>query len=745
MRADAVKELLEHLVLERTGPAEATVGMISLPLPRELAADVRIDHPAAAMLPVGWWERNKVARRAIAYVLDDTGVPEGLRLTDGPSPDADPPDAWQFRTEPTLERLSFNPHSFRDVDGLRGVPAEDCLTAQAELRLTFGGRTLALQAGATGPKGGPYYWENVQIDPLWRNPVAQAIRVGGVIYNEDTYLWADLYLLLFRNGVVDVAAHFVNTKLHIKGYDFQGLPVIRLGGDAVQGRSVTLPAGGPRVDLGGTSLNLGDAAILCSDEHPGRIEEADGEALWYPVSRTFNPQVEDAPPTEWYAGFARTVRFQFSLSGAAPVIARYRAPAWWYAVSGEPWPWGYLPVRGQFDRLGEILTDSVRASMTRGRFDAGSGGSANDGDGGQGMMHNYYHTGRPEILHDALDHCYYWADLAVDHSDFTVHQWIGGWPWKTCAYTKFRDVLYGYLETGDPYLRDTCEMAAEAYWAWFRANWPRCSIGRDNFEMGAWALMWRFFDSQHARERTEELVRMSRTVLESRGTIGGQMGAGPHPGYLSSLYMTGVTMLSMLDVAEAVIEKDGDCACTDGLLAALRQLHVQFIRDDREMFPSSYGHPMKKEGPKYSAMWVIMALRIYSQTARLQGDEDDVTREGLDRALETSTPPLEKWAVSGRHVMYYLNPIYADAMLLGARLAGEGVEIAPLGEPDTWPQERTVETPYGDLTVRLSDEAGAAVLSFEAERPFPVVVRYNGTVMETSSTGRCALLAGSPS
>ena len=35
MRANAVKELLKHLVLERTGPAEATVGMISLPLPRE--------------------------------------------------------------------------------------------------------------------------------------------------------------------------------------------------------------------------------------------------------------------------------------------------------------------------------------------------------------------------------------------------------------------------------------------------------------------------------------------------------------------------------------------------------------------------------------------------------------------------------------------------------------------------------------------------------------------------------------
>ena len=73
-------------------------------------------------------------------------------------------------------------------------------------------------------------------------------------------------------------------------------------------------------------------------------------------------------------------------------------------------------------------------------------------------------------------------------------------------------------------------MAGEAYWAWYRVNWPRSAIGRDNFELGGWALLWRFLRTAHARERTLELVRMSRVVLESRGCIGGQMSAGPHPG-----------------------------------------------------------------------------------------------------------------------------------------------------------------------------------------------------------------------
>jgi len=726
------------LRLERTGPAEAAVGMISLPFPPDVAGSVSVAHPAAAMQPVAWWKRRELARRAIVYVVDDAGVPDELRLTDEALAQAEPSEAWDVRTELTLERRSYTRHAFSDIEGLRGVPAEECVTAQAELLLRFGGRTLVLQAGGTGPRGGPYYWESVQVDPLWRNAVAQAFRVGGVIYNEDTYLWADIFLVLFCNGVADVAAHFLNTKLHIKGYDFQGLPMIRFAGDAVAGQDATVPCDGLRFELGRTKLNLSDSSILCSEEYPGHIRNENGEAHWYPVSRTFNPQWEDAPPTEWAEGFARTFRFQLSLSEAQPLIARYRVPAWWYALSGEPWPWGYLPVRGRYDRIGEFRTDRTRKDMVRGRFDGGSGLSANDGDAGVGMMQNYYHTGRPEILQDALASCYYWADLAVDHTDFTVHQWVGGWGWKTCAYSKFRDVLYGYLETGDPYLYDTAEMAAEAYWAWYRANWPRCSIGRDNFEVGAWALMWRFFDSEHARERTLELVRMVHTVLASRGTIGGQMGAGPHPGYLSSIYMTAVSMLSALDSAEAAVER-GDKAALPQLIDALRVLDRQFRRDDREMFPSGYGQTRKQWGRGGEGMWAIMALRIYPEIARLQGKEDELTASGLRRAGGDPPMPLEEWAVSGRPVMYYVNPLYADALLLGARLAGDGIEINPIGEPPLWPAEQTIQTPFGDVLMRMSVEGHRAVLRFEAEREFPVLVSYGGTVTETTSRGSCVL------
>ena len=123
-----MQHVLKHLRLRRSGDARARVGMISLPLPRELAGKLRLDHPRSALVPVGWWQRHQLARRAIAYVLDEKGVPETLRLTETPAPAQPTSAAWQARTTLTVERRTFVAHPFTDVDGLRGVPAADCAT-----------------------------------------------------------------------------------------------------------------------------------------------------------------------------------------------------------------------------------------------------------------------------------------------------------------------------------------------------------------------------------------------------------------------------------------------------------------------------------------------------------------------------------------------------------------------------------------------------------------------------------------
>ena len=715
--------------------------MVSLPLPQNEADRFWVDHAPSGTVPVAWWRRHKQPRRVIVYTLHDKAAPDSLGVTESAGPPAEPSTAWRVERRTTFEQLDFEPPPFDDIDSLRGIPPEHCTTIESEIALTWGGVELRMQIGATGPGGeGRYHWQSVQIDPLWENAAAQAVRIGGIIYNSDTYLWADLYLVLFANGVADVAAHFVNTKLHIEGYDFHGLPMIRFYGPAVAPIEARLPVDGHYLTMGGLQLNTTDASILMSKDHPGLILPDDDGVMWLPFSGTSHWQLPDLGPDEWKPGFARTVRFQLSLSQAAARIARYRVPSWWYAQCGETGPGRLLPVHGRFARGSEKIVDVMREhKMVRGRFDGGSGNFMNDGDAGIGLMRNYYHTGRPELLTDAINYCYYWADLAVDHNDFTVHQSLGGWPWKTCAYSKFRDVLTGYLETGDPYLLDTTEMCAESYWQWFRSNWPRGSIGRDSFSIGAWAMMWQYFDSEHARDRCDEFVRMITTVVRSRGNVGGQMGGGPHPGYHPSLYMTGVAISNLLDIAVAQVQKSVKPAHT---LEPVRQLCDHFIRDDVELYPSALGRGGRRTLPYGD--WGVLACRIYPLLARLQGHDDARTQAGMRECYDMYGKRFTNNHIDGRPGQAMYLPIEHDALMLGAYWTEQGVRIEPIGPIDQWPTEQTVDTPAGPLKIMIERLDESLMFRFESPALFDVEVGYGDWAGQTTSTGSLHLAPTGP-
>lgn len=737
-----MENLIERLALERTGPAEATVGMISLPLPRGAGSDLCVDHPRSDMHPVGWWQRDVESRRSIVYTIDEGGVPETLSLKRGSNASGAPSNAWAHEAVVTREKLDFVHHPFNKIADLRGVPAEDCTTIEGEVQLTYGGRTIAIQCGATGPDGaGTHWWQNVLVDPLWANDVAQGIRVGGVIYNGDTYLWGDVYLVLFAHGVASVSAHFVNAKLHIEGYDFQGLPFIRIHGDGIGSAPAaehTLPTDGMRFNVGSLDLNLDDSATMCSAEDPGTLSVSDGELLWRPVARTYNPWVEDAPPMEWPIGYARTFRFQFSLSDAAPIIARYRAPAWWYTVCREPWGHDFLPVRGRFHHFATATAEQVKTMMRTGRFDAGYGDILGDGEVGTGLTLNYYMTGDPELLTAALRFGDYWNDLHVDHADFTVRQHIGGFGWKTCAYTKFRDLIFTYLETGDPHLLDTVENVAAAYWAWFRANWPRSTVGRDNFEVVGWALLGRYFDSEDARRRVREFIRMNRVLLESRGTVGGQMGGGPHPGFHASLYMTHVAFISLLEASEAMVER-GDTDCLDDLRIMMRQISSHYLRDDVELFPSNYGQHRAEWPDPLWGCWLMPGARLYIEWPRFSPDDEPLSYAGWDKIAEAKFSWEVQDVKSTRPTIFFSHPWYIDAMFVGARASGDGVELNLIGRPAEWAPEQTIVTPLGDLTVAADPGDGKATLRFSADQAFPVTVRYRDTTEQTDSRGSVSL------
>ncbi len=725
-----------HVVLERIGPADASVGMFSLPIPRHAPRSLRIDHTPSGQLPVGWWRRDEVPRRVLTYLLADAGVPPELRLTDRPAAQA-PGNTWSVELRHTLERLDVPKHDL-DVDKLRGVPVDECVAVESEVVLTFSGKALRLQVCSSGPDGdGVHCWQDVQIDYLWSNGVGQGLRVGGIIYNGDTFLRADVYLVLFANGVVDLTAHFVNTVLHIEGLDYWGYPMIRLASDAMVPLEAVVPAEGFRFAAGDVAINVADCAPQLSGDHPGRLIDGGGAVLWRPFDRICCAHDPDSADCRWAPGMARTTRMQLSLAEAQPVIARYRAPSWWYALCDEVWDGGYLPVRGGISTVGEQTADFVRSHMQRGRFDAGAAGRGDDGDTGIGLLQNFYLTGRPELLEDALVYCYYWADLAVDHRDFTVHQRQGDWRWKTCAYCKFRDVLMGYLETGDPYLLDVADMCAETYWRWFRTNWPRRSIGRDAYSVSAWALMWRYFDTEQSRLRCDEFMRMFRAVLDTHGTIGGQMGGGPHPGHHSSIYMTGVAMTCVLDVCDAArqMEKPAELSRYAELAA---KMSGHFLRTDVEMFPSAYGRPTWR--PKDLLDWTSLACRIFAQLARLRAPDDPLTRAGLDRCLLWTQHNIGYWISRKRVGMQMIHPHCYAALMLGVRWRDGVLTIDPIEPPDRWPDRQTVATPAGDLTICIERVASATIrLQFDAASSFPIEVTHRGQVVRSTSLGAVTL------
>ena len=376
--------------------------------------------------------------------------------------------------------------------------------------------------------------------------------------------------------------------------------------------------------------------------------------------------------------------------------------------------------------------------LVLGRFDAGSGSGGNYGDAGMGMVQNYYHTGRPELLERALTLCDFWADLAVNHCDFSIYQMLSGGPWKTCAYSKFGDILYGYLETGDPYLLDAAEMCADAYWRWFRANWPRCEIGRDTYPVAGLARMWRMLDSRQARDRAVEITRMVGAVLQSRGTIGGQMGGGPHPGYLSSLYMTGVCMIALLEVAEAQAETC-EQPLVEGLPDMLLRLHQHYMRRDVEILPCFLKMPGGADSVRRTGHWAAMASRIYPEMGRLQGVQQQAVRAGLARCHIDPRQPDNDWSSRVRSGPRLIPPLYHDAFMLGARWTGDGVTLEPLGDPRSWPERQVVYTPAGELVVTAQPEPGAVCLSFSAPTPFPVRVAIGDWQGESSSTCQTGL------
>lgn len=545
------------------GNLDAQAARAALPLPPNadpdwvaalVRGDVTIGGRRVQAQPVAWAGYQGPPRRVICRWLDaGMGDTFSLDLERCPAPTHDA--GWDFGytwVEGTREEREWLPK-------VRNVPLEQTEYEMYQLDLTQGERRLGVRLGLRWNER-IYWWQFIRADFLARGPVFDVLRCGGPIYNEEDTVQGDLYLVLYENGVIEAYAHFSNHQREGEGRATHGVPVIAF--DVPGGPSVAevLDGSKPILAMGTWRMNLGDCAGYASPDRPGSFrtegdvvvlqpwmdQEIYGELL---VEREGVPEDHIVPmggratsDGYWVAkagdnfiprGMARTVRLVLSEGGAVPDVARYQAPAGWHGVCRALPTGGRLPVSWwAVPRALEVGPERYFGQHPRrGAFEHGASGGDQDGTLGAAMLLLGHATEQPEYCEHALLPAYWWADLAIDHVDFTVREIPKySWQWKAQPYQRWTELVYAYWETGDPYLLETARFAADSFHRFFWTNRPHRSVGRDCLGVSGLFALYECTGEDIYLQRAREILGEVRRSYGQTGEYwpGHDSGCGPN-------------------------------------------------------------------------------------------------------------------------------------------------------------------------------------------------------------------------
>lgn len=533
---------------------EARVAAVSLPLPMRGPVPAGLAGLQTQAVDLAWWPDSRsggrrVPRRRLLLGIADGPLKASYRLGK--------PAAPKRPACPVEASLRIVSSSYGAL-----LPHE-----VGEIRLGGGGRTLGLRLGVRW-RDELHWWEWVRLEKLWSGPVATAYRAGGCIevvpltwesfinhptlppnqailrspwLHRQDWLFGEALIICFANGVVQVTCRHVNNHRFDEGRDQEDItPLI---GFSVEGEGAcdeVLDGSRARFDLGGVALDLGDASPLVSPAHTGSLKREGDLVLYQPYEGVeiagdhSHRKREDsyhvrAADRRMPKGVARTVRLGLGFGAAAPAVARLTAPEWWYALNGDLWPDGALPVHDGWNRrIDAVYADT--ALDKRGRFDEGIMGYSWEGEVPYSQLRYYYRTGNPEHWRRALRDAYHIADIAFDHSTETIR--MHDYPLDgSIAPPLFRTVgmLFGYLETGDPYLLDCAESAA-SHWYWMdRHMWPRYATGRDGASIRSLVFLWDYTGKEaYAEMAREAMGRVAQTQEADGGYRDQGSGTGIH-------------------------------------------------------------------------------------------------------------------------------------------------------------------------------------------------------------------------
>lgn len=528
-------------------------------------------------------EDKAVKRKRYLFLTSgEHPLPEALTLREGNPPE---PEDQPFFSEITLrtirENIQTGPHQYN--------------FREEEAEVSLNGRTLGFRLGLL-PSDSPghdetdfSWWQWGAVERLWSGPLAEAWRIGGHIpaysvasgesrtrkgagekrsheadaseidsFSGDV-LHGDIYLIVWRDGALNLTCHFKAGYLHTWPKPIKAFPVLWCNGLECGDLPGDLHSGNHREFQNGRDLlDLSEFQLMFSPEHPIRIRRMGPAVVLQPWSdlrvlafKSAENHIHHLAPEQAGVipeGVSRTFRIDIGMDGKNPAPARYSLDPAWYEECGILDSSAEGPASGLATRTFAMILRHMKA----GGFDTGfvwrylrrdlrsnisqQDGADWDGDLGYGLYtHIYGHSGTEPVRswQLALQSAYHAADIAIYHGSWMAR--LEASKTLTSPLPKFRarGILTAWLETGDPYLLEVARAMAGTYMAMDSFQQPRSAIGRDAYPVTTLIALWEATGDDLYRDfARQNCLRLLRSQNEDGG-FSGQAGAGTFSGICS--------------------------------------------------------------------------------------------------------------------------------------------------------------------------------------------------------------------
>jgi len=483
-------------------------------------------------------------------------------------------------------------------------------------------------------------------------------------------------------------------------------------------------------------LNTEDASHLLNEGRPGKAWPDGGVLVYQPYAgmeayagerrarRKGDPYLVRADDRTVPKGMARTVRMTASLGDAAPEVAVYLAPEWWYGLCEEVAGAPLLPVRNECDTVIDAATEWLNTNLHRDCFDDGAqcrGGSGAtsrspgepgwEGETPYAHLMAAYRSGDPQTYDLAIRSCYHLADVATDHALFAVRMHAYETEAQALPMQRILGHFGGYLETGDPYLAETAKAVAEvAYW-WDRTYYPRRSIGRDAAYIRGLVFLYRYTGERFYLKRAREAIGRVIEVQLPDGSYTDQGGTTGVHGALNLVVKPWMGCLAtepMIDYLEFCEDDEVARAVlrfADWLLSS-RVTHegetfftYQVGFGGRETYPNIQGPPwdLPTKHP-----WHLEYLAKVLGWASLHTGRPDYYRAWHDSFVEHGGR-VEGDHPAGKALQ---NLPWLSSRLWNARLRDGYVELSPRQDLTGGTLKARLCAPIGELEVSVDEPVG---------------------------------------